>query len=215
MPHKDSVTEATNGSKYPFVALYTESFPTEGHAALAVRGILKQQVPYLLPSVHKDYAEDVRFYDCWSKLTPFSLVDAPNIAQSTGAPATTGLGIPNGGLQVVIPSLAVYRKILAQLALPAKILQYDFADQSLLGDMFCGRWVALPYVYNALKTLRWEGVHDAIWRDERVKNIHYILSPKPWEEHGSNEGDPTHAWWWAFTRDRRQDEKQRGIDDGF
>lgn len=123
--------------------------------------------------------------------------------------------MPNGGLQVVTPSLAIYTKILAQLALSARTPQYDFADQSLLGDMFRGRWVALPYVYNALKTLRWEGVHDAIWRDDQVKNVHYILTPKPWEEQGSNEGDPTHAWWWAFTRGRRQEERQRGINDGF
>ncbi len=25
-------------------------------------------------------------------------------------------------------------------------------------------------------------MHDAIWRDEGVKNVHYILMPKPWME---------------------------------
>ncbi|OKL60211.1 hypothetical protein UA08_04827 [Talaromyces atroroseus] len=200
-------------SKYPLVALYTDSFPAEGHAALDARGILKQRVPYLLPSVPRDYSNDVRFYDCWSKLTPFSLVefdrvvqldsdmlvlqnmdelmeielDAPDLAgngdrvfaashacvcnplqkahypkdwipancaytaqhatpdaaQTTGAPATAGLGIPNGGLQVVNPSQAVYDKIVAQLATSATS-NYDFADQSLLSDVFSGRWVTLP-----------------------------------------------------------------------
>lgn len=38
-------------------------------------------VPYLLPAVHKDYVNDVRFYDCWSKLTPFSLVEYERVVQ--------------------------------------------------------------------------------------------------------------------------------------
>lgn len=62
------------GSKYPLVALYTDSFPVEGHAALDARGIPKQRIPYLLPAEHKDFSNDVRFYECWSKLAHFSLV---------------------------------------------------------------------------------------------------------------------------------------------
>jgi alpha-N-acetylglucosamine transferase len=63
------------------VALYTDSFPEEGRRALDVRGIPKQRVEYLLPSLHKDYSNDPRFYDCWSKLTPFSLVQYDRIVQ--------------------------------------------------------------------------------------------------------------------------------------
>ena len=63
-----------HGSKYPLVALYTDTFPEEGHAALAARGIPKQRTEYLLPKEGKDYSADPRFYDCWSKLTPFSLI---------------------------------------------------------------------------------------------------------------------------------------------
>ncbi|TKA48789.1 hypothetical protein B0A55_13043, partial [Friedmanniomyces simplex] len=33
------------GSKYPLIALYTDSFPPEGHAALDRRGIAKKHVP--------------------------------------------------------------------------------------------------------------------------------------------------------------------------
>lgn len=69
------------GSKYPLVALYTDTFPEEGHAALDARGILKKRVPYLLPSIPKDYTNDTRFYDCWSKLTPFSLVEYDRVVQ--------------------------------------------------------------------------------------------------------------------------------------
>lgn len=307
------------GSKYPLVVLYTDSFPAKGHRILDARGIRKQHVPYLLPSVPKDYVNDVRFYDCWSKLTSFSLTqyervvqldsdmiilhnmdelmeiqldppqmagtgnrvfaashacvcnplhkahypedwfvippvhsvwrapvryhvilthdicripancafttqhNSPEAAQSTGAPPTAGLGMSNGGLLVVNPSRTVYDKITAQLA-SSSTSNYSFADQSLLSDVFYGRWVALPYVYNALKTMRWDGVHDAIWRDEHVKNIHYILNPKPWDEIEdlqANQGgekqkrDPSHAWWWELNAKRLKDEKERGVVDSL
>jgi alpha-N-acetylglucosamine transferase len=303
------------GSKYPLVALYTDSLSPEGHVALDSRNIAKKRIPYLLPSINKDYSHDTRFYDCWSKLTPFSLVEyervvqldsdmlvlqnmdelmeleldppalggkgsrvfaashacvcnplkrghypknwfvfpwenlpgcgekqvltrqprihancafttqhsCPNLAQMTGAPPDAGLGMPNGGLQVVNPSKDTYTTIVAKLETPSPT-SYDFADQSLLADVFPGRWVSLPYVYNALKTLRWKGVHDAIWRDERVKNIHYILVPKPWNEseiERNGEGgtcqdrDPVNSWWWDFTVERWEEEKAKGIYDGF
>ena len=69
------------GSKYPLVALYTDTFPEEGHKALDIRKIPKKRVKYLLPSVHKDYSNDTRFYDCWSKLTPFSLTEYERVVQ--------------------------------------------------------------------------------------------------------------------------------------
>jgi hypothetical protein len=140
--------------------------------------------------------------------------------------------MPNGGLQVVNPSTAIYDLITARLS-DETVMSYDFADQSLLGDLFYGRWVALPYIYNALKTLRWDGVHSEIWRDESVKNVHYILSPKPWDEDQEEEGsagserevpskgnggkgrDQSHAWWWGINKERRSKERENGIDDGF
>ncbi|KAH0537678.1 hypothetical protein FGG08_005543 [Glutinoglossum americanum] len=274
-----------HGSKYPLVALYTDSLEPEGHAALDARGVPKKRVNYLLPSVHKDFSNDVRFYDCWSKLTPFSLVEyervvqldsdmlvlrnmdelmeieldhpslegkgervfaashacvcnplkrphypedwipancaftsqhaTPQIAQTQGAPPSTGLGIVNGGLQVVNPSIAVYDLILAQLSNPSSVGDYEFADQSLLSDLFKNRWVALPYTYNALKTLRWPGVHSDIWVDNNVKNIHYILSPKPWDEREEGQ-EETHDWWWEANDLRLAEEKAKGVAaDGF
>jgi lipopolysaccharide biosynthesis glycosyltransferase len=122
--------------------------------------------------------------------------------------------MPNGGLQVVNPSNDVYELILEQLSKP-ETMQYDFADQSLLGDVFFGRWIALPYTYNALKTLRWKGVHHQIWRDDQVKNVHYILSPKPWDEKPGESTEESHKWWWASNQERLDEEKARGIDDGF
>ncbi|TKA76048.1 hypothetical protein B0A49_01283 [Cryomyces minteri] len=272
-------------SRYPLVALYTDTFPASGHAALDARGIPKKHIPYLLPATHKDFSNDPRFYDCWSKLTPFSLVEyervvqldsdmlvlqnmdelmelaldpaemegkgervfaashacvcnplkkphyptdwvpencafttqhsTPAAAQTHGAPPTAGLGMPNGGLQVVNPSAAIYRLILSQLQSSTAIESYEFADQSMLSDLFYGRWVALPYVYNALKTLRWKGVHDAIWKDDEVKNVHFILSPKPWDKAPDESTEDTSRWWWRLNNERLEEERKRGIEDGF
>ena len=276
------------GSKYPLVALYTDSFPKEGHAALDARGIPKKSIPYLLPKTAKDFSNDPRFYDCWSKLTPFSLIEyervvqldsdmlvlqnmdelmdipldaaseagkgkrvfaashacvcnplkkphyprdwvpencaftsqhgEPEKAQTEGAPSTAGLEMPNGGLQVVVPSAEAYDAISSALGSEATT-SYEFSDQSLLGDVFNGRWVGIPYIYNALKTLRWKGVHDAIWRDDKVKNVHYILSPKPWDENDEDkkkEGrDGSNQWWWDINDKRLAEEKKNGIQDGF
>lgn len=117
----------------------------------------------------------------------------------------------NGGLQVVNPSMAVFNLIQDYMDSDA-VINLDFADQSLLSDLFRGRWVPLPYTYNALKTLRWEGVHSPIWRDDKVKNIHYIFSPKPWDEAENQEGvDETHAWWHKANKLRLADEKAKDI----
>ncbi|KAK3672397.1 hypothetical protein LTR78_007704 [Recurvomyces mirabilis] len=283
------------GSKYPLIALYTDSFPADGHAALDRRGIAKKRVEYLLPKVEKSFENDPRFYDCWSKLTPFSLTEyervvqldsdmlvlknmdelmdmpldgpekegkgdrvfaashacvcnplrkphypkdwipencaftsqhgTPDKAQKEGAPPTAGLAMPNGGLQVVVPSTAVYNLILTSLS-GANTSSFDFADQSILSDLFPGRWVALPYVYNALKTLRWKDVHHQIWRDGEVKNMHYLLAPKPWDEDEEFKKkewdgekrtgrDPANEWWWESSRRRWAEEKKNGVDDGF
>lgn len=112
------------------------------------------------------------------------------------------------------PSNETYQLIVDQMA-KEDIMDYDFADQSLLGDVFHGRWVALPYTYNALKTMRERGVHHQIWRDERVRNIHYILSPKPWDERPGEESQESHRWWWRVNLERLEMEKRRGIEDGF
>lgn len=123
--------------------------------------------------------------------------------------------MPNGGLQVVNPSTNLYDQILNSLTSSSKVENYEFADQSLLSDLFWGRWVPLPYTYNALKTLRSKGVHSPIWRDESVKNIHYILSPKPWDEKLGEESNETHAWWLKANEERIGNEKENGISDGF
>ena len=138
--------------------------------------------------------------------------DSPDEAQTQGAPATTGLSLVNGGLQVVNPSMSLYDQIQAHLATP-ETMNYDFADQSLLSSLFAGRWVPLPYVYNALKTLR--DIHKPIWRDTEIKNLHYILSPKPWDETEGKEMEETHKWWWHLNRESLNLERDNDINDGF
>ncbi len=123
--------------------------------------------------------------------------------------------MPNGGLQVVNPSVELYGIILERMTTTSAVESYEFADQSLLSDLFYGRWVALPYIYNALKTMRWKDVHAPIWRDDEVKNIHYILSPKPWDEKPGEESNESHQWWWKYDHERLKKEKQAGIQDNF
>ena len=139
----------------------------------------------------------------------------PDKAQREGAPCNAGLSMLNGGLQVVNPSTAAYDSILGSMANNSSVESYEFADQSLLSDVFKGRWVPLPYIYNALKTLRWKDVHAPIWRDHEVKNVHYILSPKPWDEEPSTNTDESHQWWWDMNKKRLAEESSTGIEDDF
>lgn len=140
--------------------------------------------------------------------------DKPEIAQITGADLSTGLGKLNSGLLVVNPSQSLFDQILSKMEEPI-CTEYKFPDQDLLADLFKRRWVALPYIYNALKTMRDPSVHGKIWRDDRVKNVHYILSPKPWDElegDGSwTGGQETHKWWFDAYKAMRSEEKALGL----
>lgn len=154
----------------------------------------------------------------------------PDKAQVEGASISSGLGLLNSGLLVINPSIGAYNKITRALDMPELTSKYDFPDQDLLADIFAGRWVPLPYIYNALKTLRWKNVHDAIWRDGEVKVVHYIFADKPWKnQHASLGGDELdvlkrtweesnavlQSWWWAMNRKRQQYEQDRGIVDSL
>ncbi|KAL1994404.1 hypothetical protein VTN49DRAFT_3073 [Thermomyces lanuginosus] len=165
----------------------------------------------------------------------------PDRAQREGAPASSGVGMLNSGLLVINPSRGIFDKIQAALNEPALVQKYHFPDQGLLSDIFAGRWYPLPYIYNGLRTLRWEGVHSAIWRDEEVKVVHYIFDNKPWLDqrpengetkeanslgNGIGNGTSTepswkesdaviHNWWWDIDEDRRRSEHEKGIVNGI
>lgn len=85
----------------------------------------------------------------------------------------------NGGFLVLTPNQAVFEDMLEQLAGLEDLSRYLFAEQDFLNDYFHQRWLPLPYIYNALKTLPFQ--HAAMWDIEEVKNIHYIID-KPWEK---------------------------------
>jgi lipopolysaccharide biosynthesis glycosyltransferase len=137
-------------------------------------------------------------------------------AQTHGAPNDFGAKHLNSGLQVLNPNKATYDFMMSHLTDPQAVTKYWIADQSLLSEEFQGRWVPLPYIYNALKTLKWKGVHDDVWQDDKVKNVHYILATKPWDEKEGEESEETHKWWWKVNRERLDAEKAAGIKaDGF
>lgn len=133
----------------------------------------------------------------------------------------------NSGVLVITPSSTIYETITSTLLDTARIDKYDFPDQELLSDVFEGRWVPLPYVYNALKTLRLPEVHEAIWRDAEVRALHYIFAKKPWHEEVGQEVDrgvreklfgeldEPGRWWWRANWERQRLEREKGIVDAF
>ncbi|KAJ5555530.1 Glycosyl transferase family 8 [Penicillium sp. DV-2018c] len=262
-------TGKEKGTKYPFIAFYTSTFPAEGLSILAARNIKAQLVPSIRPNLSLStaaYAQDPRFAETWNKLVVFSLEEYERvilldgdilirrdmdelmevpldgekrvlrrrmfvlvIRLGRGIILGIGVGMLNSGVLVVQPSSHFYAEIENGLRDIARIEKYTFPDQELLSDVFRGRWVALPYVYNALKTLRMKGVHDVIWRDGEVRAVHYIFAKKPWHEDaregatGSGDGsgldglglDETGLWWWRANWERMRVERGLGILDEF
>lgn len=136
----------------------------------------------------------------------------PDRAQVEGGRPEDSFGMPNSGLVVAKPSMDVLQKIKDHLQKDA-VEKYSFPDQEVLGVLFSDRWVTLPYVYNALKPMRQKGVHNVIWRDEEVKNVHYILSSKPWTER-PEDADEVNGWWHRANAERLMEERDEGLDDG-
>ncbi|ODV85305.1 glycosyltransferase family 8 protein [[Candida] arabinofermentans NRRL YB-2248] len=121
-----------------------------------------------------------------------------------GPHANSGLKLCNGGLIVVIPNLESYQLILDTLQDPSKTDTYDFPDQALLADVFKNKWVSLSYKYNCLKTLK--NCHFDIWNHDEIKNIHYIITPKPWDVKRGEFDDVTGTFeiWWDINDERLQ-----------
>ncbi|KAB8349513.1 hypothetical protein FH972_023539 [Carpinus fangiana] len=111
----------------------------------------------------------------------------------------------NGGMFIFNPSKALWDDVKRVLATDVRLATYKFPDQDFLASYFEGRWLAVNYKYNALKTMRnW---HPDMWRDGDVINVHYIVD-KPWARRIASDGvagylgldGTTHAWWWeAFS----------------
>lgn len=89
----------------------------------------------------------------------------------------------NAGLVLLHPLTDEMQRILAFLASPdpatrQKVSSWMFPEQDFLADQYRGRWRSLSWRYNGYKTMRYW--HGAFWRDDAVKNVHYIID-KPWQ----------------------------------
>jgi len=102
----------------------------------------------------------------------------------------------NSGTVVLSPSLERARSLERFLETSPLVPTFSFPDQDLLAWFFKGKWKVLPYCYNALKTLRI--FHPALWRDEEVRCLHYILPKKPWHIPPGRAGEfeEMHQLWW-------------------
>ncbi|KAG5440850.1 hypothetical protein PCK2_000005 [Pneumocystis canis] len=77
-------------------------------------------------------------------------------ADSPPIPCTFGIRMLNSGLVVLNPNPEEFASILERVVNSEKYPEtmLNFADQSLLSYMYEEKWLPLPYIYNALKTLR-------------------------------------------------------------
>ena len=75
------------------------------------------------------------------------------------------------------------------------VATFAFPDQDFLAHFFKDRWMPLGWQYNAIKTARYW--HPNLWRDEEVRNLHYIVD-KPWNtgRKVGTDDEVTHGWWW-------------------
>ncbi|WWC69587.1 uncharacterized protein I206_103530 [Kwoniella pini CBS 10737] len=88
----------------------------------------------------------------------------------------------NSGLVVLTPSLELLKKIRNLIESDSeedknRIKEWAFPDQDLFADLFRGKWISIPWIYNTIKTMRYW--HGNFYNDEQVKNLHYICK-KPW-----------------------------------
>lgn len=72
------------GTRYSFVAFHTSSFPPEGLKILQSRGITAQWVPNVVPASTREYTQDPRFADTWTKLVAFSLEEYERVVLLDG-----------------------------------------------------------------------------------------------------------------------------------
>lgn len=107
----------------------------------------------------------------------------------------------NGGMLLFRPTSDLWADMLSEFHTTPLLSSFKFPDQDFLAHYFRGRWRALGWQYNALKTMRYW--HENIWRDEEVVCLHYIVD-KPWARRNDADGiagykgrdGVTHQWWW-------------------
>ncbi|KAF4977477.1 hypothetical protein FZEAL_5996 [Fusarium zealandicum] len=109
----------------------------------------------------------------------------------------------NGGMFIFHPSRILWEKMLSYFNSSPLLSTFQFPDQDFLAHFFEGKWLALGWQYNAIKTMRYW--HPNIWRDDEVVCLHYIVD-KPWAKRIGRDGSAgykgddgvTHQWWWQM-----------------
>ncbi|KAI0135352.1 glycosyltransferase family 8 protein [Daldinia grandis] len=105
----------------------------------------------------------------------------------------------NSGMFLFRPSKTQWVAMMDFFNTTPLLSSFLFPDQDFLGHFFAGRWKALGWQYNALKTMKYW--HPNIWRDEEVVCLHYIVD-KPWAKRIGEDGiagymrrdGTTHMW---------------------
>ncbi|RUP45465.1 family 8 glycosyl transferase [Jimgerdemannia flammicorona] len=120
---------------------------------------------------------------------------------SNAAPPISRMGFFNAGLVILKPSKAAFQEIVDALPATTDPNAFLFAEENHLSHVYKGRWIPLPYIYNATKTLF--VAHGTMWDHDRVKNMHYNIA-KPWDTdmaEAKKNGDQfyeLYTWWWSM-----------------
>ncbi|KAF5337221.1 hypothetical protein D9611_003289 [Ephemerocybe angulata] len=103
----------------------------------------------------------------------------------------------NSGTVVLRPSSELSDRVLRALDDEDAVKGFVFPDQDLLTHVFRGKWVPLPWYYNALRTL--PDVHPQLWDEAEVRCLHYILADKPWISRNAPrpQFQAMDNWWWG------------------
>lgn len=107
----------------------------------------------------------------------------------------------NSGVFVCSPNREMWNRIEQFIKNDPRVKSFRFPDQNFLDVFFRDHWVPIGWQYNAIKTSRYW--HPALWRDEEVRALHYIVD-KPWTKRIGADGvagylgrdGVTHSWWW-------------------
>ncbi|KAJ7619152.1 nucleotide-diphospho-sugar transferase [Mycena polygramma] len=127
----------------------------------------------------------------------FSAYTSPTGTPPTPVDEPRPYGQLNSGTVVLEPSPELAEKLYHFLATDERVPTWSFPDQDLLTAFFHGKWTALPWYYNALRTLR--NIHAPLWDDELARCVHYILADKPWQvkQGEAREFEVVNNWWRA------------------
>jgi inositol 3-alpha-galactosyltransferase len=127
--------------------------------------------------------------------------EVPRAQEIKSGKGKTTHALFNSGLFIFTPSQELWNKMLQFFYTTPLLTKMLFADQDFLAEFFMDKWAPLGYQYNATKSMRWW--HKDMWRDDEVRNFHFIVE-KPWKERIGPDGragdlgtnGEVHGWWW-------------------